>query len=54
MTNADKIRNMSDEELLDFICSIETYEEGSVMTIENSSALCSVTDVEKWLRSEAE
>lgn len=53
-TNANRIRNMSDEELLDFICSIETYEEGSVMTIENSSALCSVTDVEKWLRSEAE
>ena len=26
-TNADRIRNMSDEELLDFICSIETYEE---------------------------
>lgn len=53
-TNADRIRNMSDEELLDFICSIETYEEGSVMTIENSSALCSVTDVKKWLQSEAE
>ena len=26
-TNADSIRNMSDEELLDFICSIETYED---------------------------
>lgn len=53
-TNADRIRNMSDEELLDFMCSIETYEEGSVKTIENSSALCSVTDVKKWLQSEAE
>lgn len=53
-TNADRIRNMSDEELLDFMCSIETYEEGSAMTIGNSSALCSVTDVKKWLQSEAE
>lgn len=53
-TNADKIRNMSDEELLDFICSIETYDEGNVKIIENGSAMCSVTDVEKWLQSEAE
>ena len=53
-TNADRIRSMSDEELLDFICSIETYDEGSVKTIEGGSALCSVADVEKWLQSEAE
>lgn len=53
-TNADRIRNMSDEELLDFICSIETYEEGSVKTIENGVAMCSVTEIEKWLKSEAE
>lgn len=30
-TNADRIRNMTDEELLDFLCSIETYEQGSVI-----------------------
>ena len=54
MTQADRIRSMSDEELLDFICSIETYDEGSVKTIEGGSALCSVTDVEKWLQSEVE
>lgn len=54
MTNADKIRSMTDEELLDFICSIETYDEGSVKTIEGGSALCSVTDVENWLQSEVE
>ena len=53
-TNADHIRSMSDEELLDFICSIETYDNGSVKTIEGSYALCSVTDVEKWLQSEVE
>lgn len=53
-TNADRIRNMSDEELLDFICSIETYEDGSVKTIENGVAMCSVTEIEKWLQSEAE
>lgn len=53
-TNADRIRNMSDEELLDFICSIETYEEGSVKTIRNGIAVCSVTEIEKWLQSEAE
>ena len=54
MTRGDEIRSMSDEELLDFICSIETYDEGSVKTIEGSSALCSVTDVEKWLQSEVD
>lgn len=42
MTNADRIRNMSDEELLDFICSIETYEEVTLM------------EVREWLQSEAE
>ena len=53
-TNADRIRNMSDEELLDFICSIETYGEGSVMAIKGGAAMCSVTEVEEWLQSEAE
>lgn len=53
-TNADRIRNMSDEELLDFICSIETYEEGSVKTIENGVSMHTVTEVKKWLQSEAE
>ena len=53
-TNADRIRNMSDEELLDFICSIETYEEGSVMTIENGVSMHTVTEVREWLQSEAE
>ena len=53
-TNADRIRNMSDEELLDFICSIETYEEGSVKTIENGVSMHTVTEVMEWLHSEAE
>lgn len=53
-TNADRIRNMSDEELLDFLCSIRTYENDSAMTIENEPAMCSVTDVEDWLKSDAE
>lgn len=53
MTNADRIRNMDNEELLDFLCSIQTYDEGSVKTIENGVAMCSVSDVEKWLESEA-
>lgn len=53
-TNADRIRNMSDEELLDFICSIETYEEGSVKTIENGVSMHTVTEVRVWLQSEAE
>lgn len=51
-TNADRIRSMTDEELLDFICSIETYDEGSVKTIEGGVAMCSVTEVEQWLREE--
>ena len=53
-TNADRIRNMSDEELLDFICSIETYEEGSVKTIEHGVSMHPVTEVMDWLQSEAE
>lgn len=53
-TNADRIRNMSDEELLDFICSIETYEEGSVKTIENGVSMHTVTEVREWLQSETE
>lgn len=53
-TNADRIRNMSDEELLDFICSIETYDEGSVKTIENGVSMHTVTEVRGWLQSEAE
>lgn len=53
-TNADRIRNMSDEELLDFICSIETYEEGSVKTIENGVSMHTVTEVKEWLQSETE
>lgn len=53
-TNADRIRNMSDEELLDFICSIETYEEGSIKTIENGVPMHTVTEVREWLQSEAE
>lgn len=54
VTNADRIRNMSDEELLDFICSIETYEEGSVKTIENGVPMHTLTEVREWLQSEAE
>jgi hypothetical protein len=53
-TNADRIRNMSDEELLDFICSIETYEEGSIKTIENGTPMHTVTEVREFLQSEAE
>ena len=53
-TNADRIRSMTDEELLDFLCSIETYEQGSVKTIEGGVAMCSVTEVEQWLRAESE
>lgn len=51
-TNADRIRSMTDEELLDFICSIETYDEGSAKTIEGGVAMCSVTEVEQWLKAE--
>jgi len=53
-TNADRIRSMTDEELLDFLCSIETYEQGSVKTIEGGVAMCSVTEVEQWLKAESE
>ena len=54
MTNADRIRSMTDEELADFICSIETYDECSAKTIEGGVAMCSVTEVEQWLKAESE
>lgn len=53
-TNADRIRSMSDEELLDFICLIKTYEEGSVKTIGNGVSMHTVSEVKEWLQSEAE
>ena len=53
-TNADRIRSMTNEELLDFICSIETYDDGSAKTIEGGVAMCSVTEVEQWLKAESE
>lgn len=53
-TNADRIRSMTDDELLDFLCSIETYEQCSVKTIEGGVAMCSVTEVEQWLKAESE
>ena len=53
-TNADRIRSMTNDELLDFLCSIEIYEQGSAMTIEGGVAMCSVTDVEQWLKAESE
>ena len=53
-TNADRIRSMTDEELLDFLCSIETYDCGSAKTIEGGVAMCSVADVEQWLKAESE
>lgn len=53
-TNADRIRSMTDEELLDFLCSIKTYEQGSAKTIEGGVAMCSVTEVEQWLSAESE
>ena len=53
-TNADRIRSMTDEELLDFLCSIETYDCGSAKTIEGGVAMCSVTEVEQWLKAESE
>lgn len=54
MTNADRIRSMTDKKLLDFLCSIETYDCGSAMTIEGGVAMCSVADVEQWLKAESE
>ena len=45
---------MDNEELLDFLCSIQTYDEGATKTIENGVAMCSVSDIEKWLESESD
>ena len=53
-TNADRIRSMSDEELLDFLCSIEIHEQGSVIIIEGGVAMCTEFEIDEWLHSEAE
>lgn len=60
--NADRIRCMNDEELLNFLCSIETYghgkaisiEHGKAISIEKGVAMCSVSDVAEWLHSPVE
>ena len=44
-TKADRIRNISDEELLDFICSIETYENNSVKNILNRISINTITEI---------
>lgn len=52
--NADRIRCMNDEELLNFLCSIETYGHGKAISIEKGVAMCSVSDVAEWLHSPVE
>lgn len=55
LTNADRIRSMTDEELSDFLCSVEIFDNGSAKTIiEGGVAICSVTKMEEWLRAESE
>lgn len=36
------------------MCSIETYKDGSIMTIENGVSMHSVTEIWEWLRAEEE
>ena len=61
-TNADKIRNMSDEELAEWItnmCDIEMHEEPfksiyNIDTEQEEEIHDSYGDLLKWLQSEAE
>lgn len=52
-TNADTIREMSNEELTNFLCSISKYANNSRMVIGNSPVMHSVTDVENYLNAPA-
>lgn len=56
MTNADRIRSMTDEELAEFICS---KLKGCIMTTCPGEELCNGTDgkangLKKWLQQPAE
>ena len=54
MTNADRIRNMTDEELLDFLCEIDTYrvDGGQILWIDGHRMEDTRENISIWLQSE--
>lgn len=62
MTNADRIRSMSDDELAEFMASIKSGHDlsfGDYINFDNGEFLCSINKpvkykIHEWLQSEAE
>ena len=56
MTNADRIRAMSDEELADFLLGIDHYwDDGEcIVVLDGKSIHDSKSDIVDWLQSEVE
>lgn len=54
MTNFERIKGMSIEELAEFLFSIEELSEGYSIAIGNSKDICSTLDVKEWLESECD
>lgn len=52
MTNADRIRSMSDEELAEFLCNIHEPDLETIV-IDNKDFFAE-EEIEEWLQSEAE
>ena len=54
-TNAERIRNMCDEELADFLCGIDHYWDGNyIVILDDTHMNDSPIDIMDWLRKEVE
>ena len=53
MTNADRIRSMSDEELAEFICAVSDDDEGAKMVECHYFPAYSIYDILEWLNEKS-
>lgn len=53
MTNADRIRSMSDEELAEFICAVSDDDEGAKMVECHYFPVYSIYDILEWLNEKS-
>lgn len=54
MTNYEKIKRMSVEELAEFLGSIDTYNLNQETTINDTIILKNISDIKEWLESECD
>lgn len=54
MTNADRIRRMTDEELVEFLCNITTGDAGCDDCLAFNDCRLGHTGFEDWLKAESE